>query len=272
MPKIIAITNSKGGTGKSTTAVSLAHLASERGYRTLLVDTDMQQTSSFLSRGQWETDAQTAAMLFSHEPTPPSALAFPTDFGYDLIPAGARLGKAEHELAQIPYGELQLRKLFKRDPGLEQYDLVFVDTSANKTTILNSVLLACTHIVIPMEASNVTLADLSAFIPLLEAANDNRTELGDVLLQVLGIVFVRVSERRRSEQFVMQAVADQLAELPHFPLSQIHIPDSASVEDAALMRAPVTAVRPLETVSLRYGELFDSFFAQGRKTAVAVNA
>lgn len=273
MTMFVAICNSKGGTGKSTTAVSLAALAASHGYRTLLVDTDMQQSSSFLSRGQWDTDAETAAALFSREPSLASQLTRPTDFGYDLIPAGARLGKAEHELAMIPYGELQLRKLFKRDIALQQnYDIVFIDTSANKTTILNSVLLGVSHLIIPMEPSNVALADLSAFIPLIEAANENRAELGDVALSVLGVVFVRVSERRRSEKFVMETLATQLADLPHYPLSTIHIPDSAAVEDAALMRAPVTAVRPNELVSQRYDELFQSFFEGRLAQALAVNA
>jgi cellulose biosynthesis protein BcsQ len=76
MPKLIAVTNPKGGTGKSTTTAALASLAARDGFRTLLIDLDPQQTVSFLSRGEWETDADTAAAMFlQSNAAMPSSLA-----------------------------------------------------------------------------------------------------------------------------------------------------------------------------------------------------
>ena len=130
---MIAVTNPKGGTGKSTTTAALASLAARDGFRTLLIDLDPQQTVSFLSRGEWETDADTAAAMFlQSNAAMPSSLARPTSYGYDLVPAGAVLADAEDQLRLDSFGSTRLRKLFKRDEALSRYDVVFIDTSANK--------------------------------------------------------------------------------------------------------------------------------------------
>jgi chromosome partitioning protein len=259
MTRIIAITNPKGGTGKSTTTAALAQLAARDGLRTLLIDLDPQQTASFLSRGTWESEAETAAAMFNADnPTAPSALAKPTIYDYELVTAGASLADAEDELRKDPFGPSRLRKLFKRDVALNQYDVVFIDTSANKTRMLASVLMAATHVLIPMQASNVTLKELTELLPIINTINEQRSDFGDVPLINYGILFTMVKDGTRANEAVISALTEQLHGLPGVPVSPIRIPHSIAVEDAALARAPVTIARPSESVSKRYGLFWDS--------------
>lgn len=259
MPRLIAVTNPKGGTGKSTTTAALAALAACDGFRTLLIDLDPQQTVSFLSRGEWETDADTAAAMFPQDNAiVPSALARPTSYGYDLIPAGAVLADAEDQLRLDPFGPTRLRKLIKRDEALGRYDVVFIDTSANKTRMLTSVLMAATHVLIPMQASNVTMKDLSELLPIIHGINEQRGDFGDAPLVNYGILFTMVKDGTRSNEAVIAALTEQLHQLPGVPVSPVRIPHSVAVEDAALARAPVTVVRPNETVARRYVQFWDS--------------
>jgi len=267
MPKLIAITNPKGGTGKSTTTAALAALAARDGYRTLLIDLDPQQTVSFLSRGEWETDADTAAAMFlQSNATVPSVLARPTSFGYDLVPAGAVLADAEDQLRLDPFGSTRLRKLFKRDESLNRYDVVFIDTSANKTRMLTSTLMAATHVLIPMQASNVTMKDLSELLPIIDGINEQRGDFGEPPLVNYGILFTMVKDGTRANEAVIAALSEQLLGLPGVPVSPIRIPHSVAVEDAALARAPVTVARPGENVAKRYVQFWDSI--SGREAAV----
>lgn len=269
MPRMIAVTNPKGGTGKSTTTAALAALAARDGFRTLLIDLDPQQTVSFLSRGEWDTDADTAAAMFLQNGTVPSALARPTSYGYDLVPAGAALADAEDQLRQDPFGPTRLRKLFKRDDVLGCYDVIFIDTSANKTRMLTSALMAATHVLIPMQASNVTMKDLGELIPIIQGINEQRADFGDPPLVNYGILFTMVKDGTRSNETVIAALTEQLRALPDVPVSPVRIPHSVAVEDAALARAPVTVARPNETVARRYAEFWASL-ASHPAHAVAV--
>jgi len=271
MLKLIAVTNPKGGTGKSTTTAALAALAARDGFKTLLIDLDPQQTVSFLSRGEWESDAETAAAMFhQNNATMPSALARPTGYGYDLVPAGAVLADAEDQLRLDPFGSTRLRKLFRRDTALSCYDVVFIDTSANKTRMLASALMASTHILIPMQASNVTMKDLGELLPIIEGINEQRGDFGDLPLVNYGILFTMVKDGTRANEAVIAALTEQLAEIPGVPVSPIRIPHSVAVEDAALARAPVTVARPGENVAKRYSQFWGSISGREEVQAVAV--
>ena len=255
MTMITAVTHPKGGTGKSTTAVALAALAARDGLRTLLIDLDPQQISSFLSRCAPTTNEETAAAMFDKDhPMFPSALSKTSLYDYDVVPAGALLAEAEDGLLQDPFGATRLRKLFKRDTGLANYDVVFIDTSANKTRMLTSVLMAVTHILIPMQASNVTLKDLADFLALISGINTERQELGDLAIINLGVLFTMVKDGTRANESIIASLTEQLRARPDIPVSPIRIPHSSAVEDAALARAPVTIARPSEKVAQRYSE------------------
>ncbi|MEK6750529.1 MAG: ParA family protein [Pseudomonadota bacterium] len=272
MAKIIAIANSKGGVGKTTTTVALATVAAQQGLRVCVIDLDQQQNTTFLSRGRYEVETQTAYSLFTAEPVSPSFLIRPTEWGYDLVPAGAQLGAAEHVLASLPFGDLQLRKLFRRDTQLTGYDLVFIDTSANKTKILNAALMAADCLIVPITPSTLAVQDLAAFIPLVEMVNSNRRDINDAPLQVLGVVFTRVTKSRAVERFIMEDVAQQLKQLPHFPISSITIPDNTSLENANAQIAPVNVVEPKSKVAAAYRELFLSFFGEMVRDSVSKQA
>lgn len=260
MTMVVVVVNSKGGSCKSTTCAALAATSAREGFHTLVIELDMQQTSTMLARGEVKSDEETAPVLFRNKPPLPTDICQHTPWDYDLIPGGAHLKTAEYSVA-AEQGHLNLRKALRRDPKIDNYDLVLIDTSANKTQLLNAALLAATHVIIPFVPSEGNKHDLVSLIELLDEVQGRRAELNQPPFETLGIVFCRVTIRRRSEKSVIESVRKELSGDSRYPVADIHIPDSSVVGDAEDIHAPVTVYRPTSPAATAYQQVFNDLFA-----------
>lgn len=256
---ITAIANPKGGTGKSTVATNLTATAARRGYRALLLDLDPQGSSSLLSGLESVPDAKSAGAMFTDDPVKPTDLAIPSKYGYDVVPAGSGLIGAEDWLAKAMLGEQRLRLLMDRDEGLKKYQLIVIDTAGFKGRLLNSTLLASTHIVIPIRPSILSTNELPDFFAMIDNVCILRQGLGDTAPKVAGVVFNMVKEGTSAAKTNMREVAEALG-TTEFPCARTTLPEGTAVEEAALARSPVVCTRTNAKVSLRYAELFTELF------------
>jgi chromosome partitioning protein len=188
---VIAIINEKGGTAKTTTAVSLSAALGDLGQRVLLVDLDGQAAAS-----RWlgvEEDNRLADALCRGGGLEPVPDVLP---GVSLVPASGKLDSVAHDLRPTQGG--QLRKVLN---DLTGFDFVIIDCppSLGNRLIANG-LLAATHALVPVETSILALDGLKI---LLTTLDDIRDGFGhDIILA--GVLACRFDGRTRLSHLVLE--------------------------------------------------------------------
>ena len=125
MARIVAISNQKGGVGKTTTAVNLSAALAHRGFQVLLVDLDPQgNASSGIGFPRSAVDVGVYETLMGEE-TVDAARSSTIIRGLDVLLASRSLVGAEVELVEMPDRERCLRKALQ--PVRRQYDFIILD-------------------------------------------------------------------------------------------------------------------------------------------------
>jgi chromosome partitioning protein len=199
MGKIIAITNQKGGIGKTTTATSMAGILNERGYKTLLVDADLQCNSSDTFRAQIQ-GAPTLYDVLLEESNPISVndAIQHTEIG-DIVAADELLEEADSKLTVK--GIKGYTKLKTALEDLKGYDYVIIDTPPSVAAVLRNVLIAADEVVIPMKAGRYSFQGLSK---LADSINDAKTLNPN--LKIAGVLLVDMNERANVSKNAKEAL------------------------------------------------------------------
>ena len=223
MTRVVAVTNQKGGVGKTTTAINLAACLAEAGVRVLLVDLDPQANASagLGARGR-EPRLSTYGVLAGEsaleDAVVPTAVA-----GLDLLPACADLAGAVAELVDVEDGDLALAQVL--DGHLGAYDFVFIDCPPSLGVLTVNALVAAREVLIPVQAEYYALEGLAQ---LLDTVSLVRERLNPEL-QVLGVLVTMLDARTR----IAREVAAEVRE--HLPT---HVFDVAVPRNVRLAEAP----------------------------------
>jgi len=162
MARVLAVTNQKGGVGKTTTSVNLAAGLSQAGKRVLLVDLDPQGNATMGSgidkRG---LTASVYQMLLGFA-TAQSVRQRSEAGGYDIIPANRDLAGAEVEMVELEHRESRLKSAL--EPIAGQYDFVLLDCPPSLNMLTVNGLVAADAVMIPMQCEYYALEGLSDLV------------------------------------------------------------------------------------------------------------
>jgi chromosome partitioning protein len=175
--QVIAVTNFKGGSGKTTTAAHLAQYFALRGYRTLAVDLDPQASLSALFGIQPEFDLGPnetlyGAIRYDDQQRPLSEIIRKTYFAnLDIVPGNLELQEFEHDTPRVlsERGRSQERMFFSRVAGSlasvdDQYDVVILDCPPSLGYLTLSALCAARSVLITIHPQMLDVASMSQFL------------------------------------------------------------------------------------------------------------
>jgi len=236
----VALWTVKGGVGKTSAAVNLAHLASREGFRTVLWDLDAQGAASFLFRVKPRKRLDAKAVARRSQPLAPFLRA--TDFAnLDIVPAGLALRHLDIQLATRKQPARRLAA--KLEPLGTAYDVAFLDCPPSVSVISEAVVQAVDAILVPVIPTPLSLRSL-ADVRRLAA------ELGGGAPAVLP--FLSMVDRRKA---LHRQIAARFAEGADGFLRTV-VPLASAVEQMALRRMPLTAFAPASPAARAYAALW----------------
>lgn len=162
MAKVYAITNQKGGVGKTTTSVNLAASLAATKRKILLIDLDPQGNATMgcgIDKNSLEFSVYD--VLVASRPIADTVVAAP-DCGFMVLPANQDLTAAEVELLNEIGREFRLREAVTSI--MDDYDYVLIDCPPSLNMLTVNALAAASGVVIPMQCEYYALEGLSALI------------------------------------------------------------------------------------------------------------
>jgi len=229
--RTIAVTNQKGGSGKTTTAVNLAAALGEMGKRILVVDLDPQASAtSWLGttpdgRGLYD-------VIADRKPLERLVVAA-TAPGVDLVPSSPWLVGAERTLTQKPGSEVLLRQAVQQLPA--RWDFVLVDCPPSLGYLAVSALAACREVLVTVEAHVMAMAGLAALLQTVERVHERLNPE----LAVSAILAVRVNRTTHSRD-VVERLRKRFGDL----VLTATVRENVRLAEAPSFQAPITKYAP----------------------------
>jgi chromosome partitioning protein len=240
---VLAISNQKGGVGKTTTAISLAAALVEKGSRVLLVDLDPQgNATSGLGVGKDQPHSIYGVLVRDEalaDAVQPTALA-----GLDLVPSSPEMAGAEVELVPLMAREFRLRDAVQRLSG---YDTVFIDCPPSLGLLTVNALAAADAVLVPVQCEYYALEGLAQLLATIDAVRQRL----NAKLEVLAIVLTMEDRRNRLSMQVTEEV------IRHFPdlVARVRIPRAVRLAEAPSHGQPISVYDPGSRAATAYADL-----------------
>ena len=166
MGNVFAVTNQKGGVGKTTTTVNLAASLAENGKKILLVDLDPQGNASTGCGINGVVLEKSSYDVIMGEASAAEVIVKRDDFNFDVMPTNSDLTAAEVELLDEDLREHQLRLAL--EPIRADYDFILIDCPPSLSMLTLNALVASKGVIIPVQCEYYALEGLSSLLKTVE--------------------------------------------------------------------------------------------------------
>lgn len=259
MVKVISILNQKGGTGKTTTTVSLGHCLAQKGHQVLVVDLDPQaNTTVSFDIYPKDFNASTAIALIDEEVSL-SSIVIPTRIkGLYLAPADSSLGSVDINLANLQDKQFKLKK--KIEKLNFKYDFILIDCPPSLGLLPINALVASNYVLIPMLAKYLALEGLKHMNISIEKV---KQELNPEI-EMMGILFCMVDFRLRITKASIALVKENFGD----KVMDKHVRLCSKFDEAVIAKKTIFEYAPKSNGAIDYQEatecILDKITAKGQ--------
>jgi len=253
--KVWAIANQKGGVGKTTTAVSLAGILAQRGYRVLMLDIDPQGSLTSYFRYSPDDLESSVFTLFQNQAVNPYSLVRPTRFeGMHLMPATIGLATLDRQLGAKSGMGLVISKALKAME--DKYDYALIDCPPMLGVLMVNAMAACNHLVIPVQTEFLALKGLERMLKTLAMITRSRS-----IRLPYTIVPTMFDRRTRASTETLRLLRTRYVD----ELWNSVIPVDTQFREASRMGMPLPMLLPQSRGVIAYTHLLDLLLSLAAK-------
>ena len=227
-PTVIAVTNQKGGVGKTTTTVNVAYCLAKAGKRVLLVDFDPQgNATSGLGVDKNELDKTIREVIMNEAPLSTVVRATETKNLW-LLPATPELANTEVELAAADRRFSRLKLALQ---GTDEYHLVLIDSPPSLSLLTVNGLIAADYILLPVQAEFYAMEGLGQLLETMKLVRKGMNPT----LELIGVLVTMMDTRTVLSRQVLTEIQK------HFPgkVFETTIPRNVRIAEAPSHGEPV---------------------------------
>lgn len=239
--KTIAVSNQKGGVGKTTTAVNLSAALAATKQKVLLIDLDPQGNATVGSGISKDAVTKSINDVLLGEITAAEAI-IRSNWNYDVLPSNGNLTIAEVRLLRSEQREHNLLTLLL--PLTEDYDYLFIDCPPSLNMLTVNALVAADSVIIPIQCEYYALEGLTSLLHNI----DRIRQTVNSKLQIEGLLRTMYDGRNR----LTVEVSEQLLTHFHSKVYQTVIPRNVRIAEAPSHGKPVIHYEPSSQGAIAY--------------------
>lgn len=252
MTKIIAVSNQKGGVGKTTTAVSLSAIIAEKGKKTLLIDMD-PQTNATVASGLLRGDLQFSVLDLLLDEQQAEQVCLSTAYPhFYVLPASPDLTALEKESMHHPHKHELLKQHLSE--WTQDFEYIFIDCPPTINLLTVNALVAADYVLVPMQCEYFALEGLSSLLDTIgQIQNSVNPDLS-----IIGFVRTMFDGRTRLTVDVSEQLQACLSSL----LLKTLIPRNITLAEAPSHGEPINHYARFSKGSIAYQELADEIISR----------
>jgi len=260
--KVIAITNQKGGVGKTTTAINLAASLAANDLRVLLIDSDPQGNST-TGLGIEKTAEKSTFYNALLADVSLSQVIVPTECdGLRIVPADKNLVAANLDMVDLEEREYRLKRALA--PIRDQFDYVLIDCPPALDLLTLNALVAADSVLIPIQCEFFALEGISQLMDTIDRIREGFSHP----LRIEGILLTMFDDRTN----LARQVADDLREFFTDDVLSTVIPRSIRLAEAPSYGKPILMYDPRSRGAESYIKLAKEILENERRNRQATQS
>ena len=252
MGKIIAVTNQKGGVGKTTTCVNLAAYLADSNYKVLLVDMDPQGNGCSSLAVEVQGEQKSIYDVLLGECSIKNAIYPSVMKNLDVVPSTVDLSAAEVDLVYMDNREKILKEAFNEIKHL--YDYIFIDCPPSLGLLTVNALTSSDSIIIPIQCEYFALVGLGQLMNTVRLIKKHLNPL----IEIEGVLLTMKDNRSN----LVSQVSDEIRKYFETKVYNTTIPRNIKLAESPSFGKPIVLYDNKSKGAVAYKSLADEFLSR----------